>query len=100
MEPLPLRGIGSYSINSAVAAVPVGVGIGVSGAFVEPIGDIHRTIRRQREVAGGEPGVVGHEQLAAIAGLEGGAPRFEGVPLDGMTEQIAGDVFAMKLWRK
>src|ERR1051326_3029677 len=92
------RSRGFHFVNAAVAAVPVGVGVGVGGALVKPIGDINGAVRSQGEVAGSKPGVVGHEQFAAIAGSEGGTPGFEVVPLNGVAEEIAGDVFATKLF--
>src|SRR5438552_1304178 len=70
----------------------------MSGAFVEPIGHIKRTVRSGSQIAGSEPGIVGDEQLAAVGSFESRTPGFEVVPLDAVAEQIVGDVFAAELF--
>ena len=70
-----LRPLRLDPVDPAVAAVPVGVGVGVGGALVVPVGDVDGAVGPERHVAGREPGVVGQQQVAAVAGAERRAVR-------------------------
>src|ERR1051326_5504174 len=84
-------------INPAVAAVPVGIRIRMGGAFVEPIRDENRAAWSHGDIARSEPGVMGHQQFAAVTRFECRTPRFEIVPLHAVAQKITGNVFAAEL---
>ena len=59
-----------------VGPVPIGVGVGVRRPPIVPVGDVEGAVGAERQVAGGEPGIVGPQDVAHLAGLEGRAePR-------------------------
>ena len=87
----PARGDGE---DPPVGPVPIGVGVGVRRPPIVPVGDVEGAVGAERQVAGGEPGVVGPQDVADLAGLEGRAEPRDLVPVDRMIEQVGGDVAA------
>ena len=61
---------------------------------IVPVGDVEGAVGAERQVAGGEPGIVGPQDVAHLAGLEGRAEPRDLVGVDRMIEQVGGDVAA------
>ena len=68
----------------------------MSGAGVVPVGDIERAVGTDRHIGRGEPGIAGHQQFAAMCGADRRAVRADCMPVQAMSEQIAGDVGVAK----
>src|ERR1051325_5796450 len=81
-------------VNPAVAAVPGVERVDVGGAFVVPIGHVNRAVGTRCQVDRTEPDVVGGQQFAAEMRLETGPVALEHMPIEGVGQQIAGDVNA------
>ena len=103
-DELPIRGRGEVAhrgrfralrgdpVDPAVGSVPIRVGVGVGRPPVVPVGDVEGAVGTERHVAGGEPGVVGPQDVRRLAGPEGGTQRRDLVAADRVTEQVGRDV--------
>src|SRR5207253_4410075 len=87
-------------IDSAIAAVPVGLRIRMRRAPVEPIGDIDRAVGGHSKISRSKPFVIGLEQIAAMRGGEARAPSIHFMPLHTVPQQIAADITSLKARRQ
>src|SRR5262249_17265699 len=70
----------------------------VVGALVVPVGDVQRPVRTHQAVDRPEPRVVGDQEVAAVVGRETRTFRLQYVPVEGIRQQVAGDVLVVELF--
>ena len=90
--PGDLRSLRDDGEDPAVGAVPVGVGIGMRRAPVVPVGDVEGAVGAEGQVAGGEPDVVGPQDVGHLPGADGRTEGRHLVRVDRVVEQVGGDV--------
>jgi hypothetical protein len=72
----------------------------VVGALVAPVGDIDGAVGAHKHIDRPEPAVIGGHQVATEFAGEAGALALERVPVDGVRQQVRGDVLVLVLLGK
>ena len=85
----PLR---SDAIDAAIGPVPFGVGIGMRGSRIMPVGNRNRTIGSHGHIGGSKPWVVGDDQFTPVCGLKRRAARLDFMPIKAMSQQVSGNI--------